>query len=60
MAWMATLSGLKTLVGDDVKPILLFAVPLVVAAPFTLLWDDRNQLDMKLFWIVYEIKNANV
>jgi hypothetical protein len=29
------------LVGDDVKPILLFAVPLVVAAPFTLLWDDR-------------------
>ena len=37
LAWMATLSGLKTLVGDDVKPILLFAVPLVVAAPFTLL-----------------------
>ena len=41
LAWMATLSGLKTLVGDDIKPILLFAVPLVVAAPFTLLWDDR-------------------
>jgi hypothetical protein len=37
LAWMATLSGLKTLVGDDYKTLVLFAAPLVVAAPFTLM-----------------------
>eukprot|EP01083_Nonionella_stella_P314593 1134058_1 len=37
LAWMATLSGLKTMVGDDIKTLILFAVPLVVAAPFTLM-----------------------
>ena len=37
LAWMATISGLKTLVGDDVKTLILFAAPLLVAAPFTLI-----------------------
>jgi hypothetical protein len=37
LAWMATLSGLKTLVEDDYKTLVLFAAPLVVAAPFTLM-----------------------
>lgn len=37
LAWMATLSGLKTLVGDDIKTLILFAAPLVVVAPFTLM-----------------------
>ncbi|KAL3809712.1 hypothetical protein ACHAXA_009406 [Cyclostephanos tholiformis] len=37
LAWMATISGLKTLVGDDIKTLVLFAAPLVVAAPFTLM-----------------------
>ena len=38
VAWLATLSGLQTLIGeDDVKGLVLFAAPLVLAAPFTLL-----------------------
>jgi hypothetical protein len=37
LAWMATLSGLKTLVGDDLNALALFAVPLVVAGKFTLM-----------------------
>ena len=37
LAWMATLSGLKTLIGDDIKALFFFAVPLVVAAPFALM-----------------------
>jgi hypothetical protein len=37
LAWVAMLSGLKTLVGDDAKTLILFAAPLVVAAPFTLI-----------------------
>jgi len=37
LAWMATLSGLKTLVGDDIKTLILFAAPLALAAPFTLM-----------------------
>ena len=38
LAWMATLSGLQTLIGEeDVKGLLFFAAPLVLAAPFTLL-----------------------
>jgi len=37
VAWAATLSGLKTLIGDDMMSLILFAGPLVVAAPFTLM-----------------------
>ena len=38
LAWLATLSGLQTLIGeDDVKGLFFFAAPLVLAAPFTLL-----------------------
>jgi hypothetical protein len=38
LAWMATLSGLQTMIGDeDVTTLLFFAAPLVLAAPFTLL-----------------------
>lgn len=37
MAWMATLSGLQTLIGDDVKTLALFAAPMVIAVPFTLM-----------------------
>mmetsp|Transcript_31158 Transcript_31158/g.45851 ORF Transcript_31158/g.45851 Transcript_31158/m.45851 type:complete len:196 (-) Transcript_31158:133-720(-) len=38
LAWLATLSGLQTLIGeDDVEGLLFFAAPLVLAAPFTLL-----------------------
>jgi hypothetical protein len=37
VAWVATLSGLKTLIGDDMMSLLVFAGPLVVAAPFTLM-----------------------
>jgi hypothetical protein len=37
LAWMATLSGLKTLIGDDIKSLALFAVPLIVAGKFTLM-----------------------
>lgn len=37
LAWCATISGLKTLVGDDIKPLIMFAAPLVIAAPFTLM-----------------------
>lgn len=38
VAWMATLSGLQTLIGeDDVKGLVFFAAPLILAAPFTLL-----------------------
>lgn len=38
VAWMATLSGLKTLIGDDdIKTLIMFAAPLAVAAPFTLM-----------------------
>ena len=36
LAWMTTVSGLKTLVGDDVKTLVLFAVPMAIAAPYTL------------------------
>ena len=37
VAWLATLSGLKTLIGDDTTTLLFFAGPLAVAAPFTLM-----------------------
>jgi hypothetical protein len=38
LAWMATLSGLQTLIGeDDVGTLVMFAAPLLLAAPFTLL-----------------------
>ncbi|EED92653.1 predicted protein [Thalassiosira pseudonana CCMP1335] len=38
VAWLATLSGLKTLIGDeDVVSLVIFAAPLLVAAPFTLM-----------------------
>ena len=37
LAWCATLSGLKTLVGDDYKTLILFAAPMLIAAPFTLI-----------------------
>jgi hypothetical protein len=37
VAWAATLSGLKTLIGDDMTSLIIFAGPLVVAAPFTLM-----------------------
>mmetsp|Transcript_20922 Transcript_20922/g.35989 ORF Transcript_20922/g.35989 Transcript_20922/m.35989 type:complete len:197 (+) Transcript_20922:51-641(+) len=37
IAWMATLSGLKTLIGDDIKTLILFAAPMAMAAPFTLI-----------------------
>ncbi len=38
VAWLATLSGLQTLIGEeDVRGLLFFAAPLVLAAPFTLL-----------------------
>ena len=37
LAWMATLSGLKTLIGDDIKTLVVYAVPLFVAGIFTLL-----------------------
>ena len=37
LAWAATLSGLKTLIGDDIKTLALFAAPLVIAAPMTLM-----------------------
>lgn len=37
VAWVATLSGLKTLIGDDMMSLIVFAGPLVVAAPFTLM-----------------------
>ena len=37
LAWMATVSGLKTLIGDDIKSLSLFAVPLIVAGKFTLM-----------------------
>ena len=37
LAWMATLSGLKTMIGEDIKTLILFAVPMAVAAPFTLM-----------------------
>jgi hypothetical protein len=37
VAWAATISGLKTLIGDDMMSLLIFAGPLVVAAPFTLM-----------------------
>ena len=37
VAWVATLSGLKTLIGDDMLNLVIFAGPLVVAAPFTLM-----------------------
>lgn len=37
VAWAATLSGLKTLIGDDIVSLVIFAGPLVVAAPFTLM-----------------------
>lgn len=38
VAWLATLSGLQTLIGEeDVKGLVMFAAPLVLAAPFTLL-----------------------
>jgi hypothetical protein len=37
LAWTATLSGLKTLIGDDLSSLVIFAGPLVVAAPFTLM-----------------------
>ncbi|KAL7524938.1 hypothetical protein ACHAWF_001139 [Thalassiosira exigua] len=37
MAWCASLSGFKTLIGDDVKTLILFAAPVVLAAPFTLM-----------------------
>ena len=39
LAWCATLSGLKTLVGDDYKTLILFAAPMLIAAPFTLIWE---------------------
>ena len=37
LAWTATLSGLKTMIGDDYKTLILFAAPLAIAAPFTLM-----------------------
>eukprot|EP00804_Cyclotella_cryptica_P016493 CCRYP_004710-RB/>CCRYP_004710-RB protein AED:0.15 eAED:0.15 QI:67/0.5/0.66/1/1/1/3/270/196 len=37
VAWVATLSGLKTLIGDDMMSLIVFAGPLAVAAPFTLM-----------------------
>ena len=37
LAWAATLSGLKTLIGDDITTLALFAAPMVIAAPFTLM-----------------------
>ncbi|KAL7468571.1 hypothetical protein ACHAXS_008803 [Conticribra weissflogii] len=38
VAWLATLSGLQTLVGDDdVKTLVMFAAPMIAAAPFTLM-----------------------
>ena len=37
VAWAATLSGLKTLIGDDLTSLAIFAGPLAVAAPFTLM-----------------------
>ena len=37
LAWCATLSGLKTLVGDDYQTLALFAAPMLIAAPFTLM-----------------------
>ena len=39
VAWAATLSGLKTLIGDDIHmaSLIIFAGPLVVAAPFALM-----------------------
>lgn len=37
LAWIATLSGLKTLIGDDMLNLIIFAGPLIVAAPFTLM-----------------------
>ena len=37
LAWMATLSGLQTLIGeDDMGTLVMFAAPLLLAAPFTL------------------------
>ena len=37
LAWCATISGLKTLVGDDYQTLALFAAPMLIAAPFTLM-----------------------
>ena len=37
LSWAATLSGLKTLVGDDYQTLILFALPMILAAPFTLM-----------------------
>jgi hypothetical protein len=38
VAWLATLSGLQTLIGEEnAKELLFFAAPLLLAAPFTLL-----------------------
>ena len=36
LAWTATISGLKTLIGDDIQTLIIFAAPLVLVAPFTL------------------------
>ena len=37
LAWAATISGFKTLIGDDYVTLAMFAAPVVIAAPFTLL-----------------------
>mmetsp|Transcript_17039 Transcript_17039/g.39031 ORF Transcript_17039/g.39031 Transcript_17039/m.39031 type:complete len:205 (+) Transcript_17039:115-729(+) len=37
LAWGATISGFKTLIGDDYVTLAIFAAPVVIAAPFTLL-----------------------
>lgn len=53
LAWVATLSGLKTLVGDDIKSLVLFAVPLVVAGKFSLMWgQSKQQSSMKMTQII--------
>lgn len=37
LAWSATISGFKTLIGDDYVTLAIFAAPVVIAAPFTLI-----------------------